>query len=74
MTFKLETDTKFIIDSAGEKIAAIILVNEYEDFLHRRHMKLELTMEYKNMIDTTFQQETSQTTKYLSLNDINTLQ
>ena len=63
---------QFITDSAGEKIAAIIPVNEYEDFLHRRHVKLELTEEYKNIIDTTFQQETNQTTKYLSLTNIKT--
>jgi len=65
-------DARFIINNKGEKISAIIPINEYEDFLHRRHLKLEFTEEYKNMIDTIFQQHAGQATQYLSLNDIKT--
>ena len=38
--------TQFIINSRGEKTAAIVPINEYEDLLHKHHLKFELTDEY----------------------------
>ncbi|MES2108508.1 MAG: hypothetical protein V4577_07170 [Bacteroidota bacterium] len=63
-------DIRFILDSKGEKTAIIILINEYEDFLYRSHRVLEITDEYKNMIDAILIEEDEQTVSYLTLVDI----
>ena len=49
--------TQFITNGKGEKTAVIIPINEYEDLLHQHHLDLELTDEYKAMIDTMIKQE-----------------
>ena len=43
--------TQFITNGKGEKTAAIIPIGECEDLLHQHHVNLELTDEYKAMID-----------------------
>jgi len=43
--------TQFVVNDKGEKTAAIVPMNEYEDLLHKHHLALELTDEYKTMID-----------------------
>jgi len=63
-------DIRFILDSKGEKTAIIIPINEYEDFLYRSHRVLEITDEYKNMIDAILIEEDEQTVSYLTLVDI----
>lgn len=62
--------TQFITNDKGEKTAVIIPFNEYEDMVHQHHLNLELTDEYKSMIDGMLQHETDGQTKYISLNDI----
>lgn len=43
--------TQFITNNKGERTAAIIPISEYEDLLHQHHLNLELTDEYKTMMD-----------------------
>ena len=64
---------EFIINDDGEKIAAIVPITEYENLLHKRHLNLEVTNEYKTMIDEMLQQEADGSAKYISLNDIKNL-
>ena len=66
----LVMDIQFILNDQGEKTSVIITINEYEGFLHKRHQNLELTEEYKIMIDEMMEQEAKQTPQYLSLADI----
>jgi len=62
--------TQFITNSKGEKTAVILPINEYEDLVHQHHLNLELTDEYKTMIDNMLQQEADGLAQYVSLNDI----
>jgi hypothetical protein len=66
----LNMSTQFITNGKGEKTAVIILINEYEDLLHQHHLNLELTNEYKAMIDSMLQQEAYGSATYVSLKDI----
>jgi len=43
--------TQFITNDKGERTSVIIPINEYEDMLHQHHLSLELTDDYKAMID-----------------------
>ena len=49
--------TQFIVNDKGEKTAVIVPINEYEDLLHHHQQELELTDEYKAMIDNMLQEE-----------------
>ena len=49
--------TQFITNEKGKKTAVIIPINEYEDLLHQHHLDLELTDEYKTMIDSMLKEE-----------------
>ena len=62
--------TQFITNGKGKKTAVIIPINEYEELLHRHHLNLELTDEYKIMIDNMLQQEAEGTARHVSLADI----
>jgi hypothetical protein len=62
--------TQFITNSKGEKTAVILPINEYEDLVHQHHLNLELTDEYKTMIDNMLQQEADGLAQYVSFNDI----
>ena len=62
--------TQFITNEKGEKTAAIIPIAEYEDLIHQHHLDLELTDEYKSMIDNMLQQETDGNAQYISIEDI----
>jgi hypothetical protein len=62
--------TQFITNDKGVKTAAIIPINEYEDLLHQHHLNLELTDEYKKMIDNMLDQENSGKAEYVSFNNI----
>lgn len=64
--------TQFITNDKGEKTAVIIPIAEYEDLLHHHHSDLELTDEYKNMIDSMLQEEAEGKPEYVSLEDIKT--
>lgn len=58
--------TQFITNDKGEKTAVIIPISEYENLLHQHHLNLELTDEYKSMIDAMLEQESSGKAKYVS--------
>jgi hypothetical protein len=62
--------TQFITNDKGEKTAVIIPITEYEDLLHQHHLNLELTDEYKTMIDTMLAQEDSGKAQYISFDTI----
>jgi hypothetical protein len=62
--------TQFITNDKGEKTAAIIPIKEYEILLHQHHLNLELTDEYKSMIDAMLDQEGSGQAKYVSFENI----
>ena len=62
--------TQFIINDKGEKTAVIIPVSEYENLLHQHHLNLELTDEYKKMMDTMLEQENSGKGEYVSFSYI----
>ena len=62
--------TQFIKNDKGEKTAAIIPIGEYEDLLHQHHLNLELTDEYKKMIDNMLDQESTGKVEYVSLGNI----
>jgi hypothetical protein len=63
-------NTQFITNNKGEKTAVIIPIAEYEDMVHQHHVDLELTDEYKSMIDDMLQQEVTGEVKYVSLDSI----
>lgn len=63
-------NTQFITNDKGEKTAVIIPIAEYEDMVHHHHSDLELTDEYKNMIDTMLQQEIDGQAQYVSSGEI----
>ncbi len=62
--------TQFIINDKGEKTGVIIPIMEYENLIHQHHLDLELTDEYKSMIDDMLQQETTGRVQYVSLENI----
>jgi hypothetical protein len=62
--------TQFITNDKGEKTAVIISISEYEDLLHQHHSNLELTDEYKAMIDEMIEQESNGKAKYVSSQSI----
>jgi len=62
--------TQFITNDKGERTAVIIPINEYEDLLHQHHLNLELTDEYKTMIDKMLAEEEHGQPKYISYKDI----
>jgi hypothetical protein len=62
--------TQFITNNKGEKTAVIVPITEYEDLLHQHHLNLELTDDYKAMIDTMLKQDDSGKAQYISFNDI----
>jgi hypothetical protein len=62
--------TQFITNDKGEKTAVIVPITEYEDLLHQHHLNLELTDEYKTMIDAMIEQEDTGKAKYVPFNDI----
>ena len=62
--------TQFITNDKGEKTAVIVPITEYEDMLHQHHLNLELTDDYKKMIDTMLEQEDSGKAQFVQFSDI----
>lgn len=58
--------TQFITNESGEKTSVIIPIDEYEDLIHSHHIGLELTDEYKLMIDRMLDQEERGEIEYVS--------
>jgi hypothetical protein len=62
--------TQFVTNTKGEKTAVIIPISEYENLLHQHHLNLELTDEYKAMIDTMLEEEGSEKVQYIPYKNI----
>jgi len=62
--------TQFITNEKGEKTAVIIPISEYEDLLHQHHLNLDLTDEYKKMMDNMVDEENVGKAKYVSFSHI----
>ncbi|RYY36011.1 MAG: hypothetical protein EOP46_08025 [Sphingobacteriaceae bacterium] len=58
--------TQFITNDKGERTAVIVPINEYEDMLHQHHLNLDLTDDYKAMIDKMLEEEANGGVKYVS--------
>ena len=63
-------ETQFIVNNEGEKIAVVLSLKDYEDLVHQQHLNLELTDDYKLMIDQMIDQEKNKQAKYKSLQEI----
>jgi hypothetical protein len=61
---------QFITNYRGEKIAAIIPINEYENLLHKRHLSLNLTDDYKQMVDKMLDEENTGKAQFVSYQSI----
>jgi hypothetical protein len=62
--------TQFITNEKGERTSVIIPINEYENLIHQHHLNLELTDDYKAMIDKMLSDEESGAAKYTSIEDV----
>ena len=62
--------TQFITNEKGQKTAVIVPIDEYENLLHQHHIGLELTDEYKVMIDAMIVQEENGMAEYVSIKHI----
>jgi hypothetical protein len=62
--------TQFVTNNKGEKTAVIIPIDEYEDLIHQHHLNLELSDEYKVMMDGMLEKELSGEAKYVSFQHI----
>jgi PHD/YefM family antitoxin component YafN of YafNO toxin-antitoxin module len=58
--------TQFITNDKGEKTAVIIPIDEYENLLHQHHLNLDLTDEYKKMMDGMLEEENDGRAEYMS--------
>ncbi|MGF7076743.1 hypothetical protein [Mucilaginibacter sp. 3215] len=61
---------QFITNQKGKKTAVIIPISEYENLLYQRHINLELTDEYKAIIDSMLEEEGKGEAKYISFGQI----
>jgi hypothetical protein len=57
---------QFIVNDQGEKKAVIIPINVYENLLHQRHVNMELSDEYRSMIDNMIDDEITGKAKFVS--------
>jgi hypothetical protein len=62
--------TQFIVNDKGEKTAGIVPIGEYENLLHQHHLNLEVSDEYKSMIDQMISEETNGTATFTSVENI----
>jgi len=51
----------------GERTAAVVPIIEYEDLLHQHHLTLELSDDYKKMIDQMLADEDAGNAEYVSV-------
>ena len=61
---------QFITNGKGKRTAVIIPMNEYEDLLHKHHLDLDLTDDYKAMIDSMIKEEENGQVNYTSFQHI----
>jgi len=62
--------TQFIVNDKGEKTAAIVPIGEYENLLHQHHLNLEVSDEYRSMIDQMISEETNGSATFTSVENI----
>ena len=62
--------TQFTINDKGERTAAIVPIDEYENMLHQHHMQLELSEEYESMIDEMLEKDERGESLFVSLENI----
>lgn len=62
--------TQFVTDENGKRTSVIISIEDYENLLHQHHRDLELTEEYKRMMDEMLLKEEDGTASYVSLEHI----
>jgi len=62
--------TQFITNDKGEKIAVIVPISKHENLLHQHHLILELTDDYKQMMDQMLDEENSGKAQYVSYQSI----
>lgn len=62
--------TQYIVNEQGEKTGVILPIRDYEELLHQHQHELELTDEYKLMIDQMLKDEDTGTVKYVSFENI----
>lgn len=63
-------ETQFIVNNKGERTAVVLSIEDYENLLHQHHLNLELTDEYKLMIDGMIEQEKNGQVEYKSFQEI----
>jgi len=56
---------QFITNQKGEKVAVILPICDYENLLHKHHLSLELTDDYKQMMDQMLDEENSGRAQYV---------
>ena len=62
--------TQFIVNDKGEKTAAIVPIGEYENLLHQHHLNLEVSDEYKSMVDQMINDEANGTATFILAENI----
>lgn len=62
--------TQYIVNDKGEKTAVIVPINEYENLLHQHQYDLELSDEYKLMIDQMMAKEDHEKVRYITFKDV----
>lgn len=61
---------QYIVNDKGEKTAVILPISEYEDIMHHHQFDLNLTDDYKAMIDKLLEQDEKGDAKYVSYEHI----
>lgn len=61
---------QFITNDKGERTAVVVPITEYEDLLHQHHLTLELSGDYKKMIDEMIDEEETGKAEYVSFDAI----
>ena len=68
--YSIKMATQYIVNDRGEKTAVIVPINEYENLLHQHQFGLELSDEYKAMIDQMVEKENNGQASYVSFKKI----
>ena len=63
-------ETQFIVNDKGEKTAVVLSLEDYENLLNRGNFDLELSDEYKAMIDKMSMQEENGQAGYKSFQEV----
>lgn len=62
--------TQFVTDENGKRTSVIISIEDYENLLHQHQRDLELTDDYKKMMDEMLLKEDDGTATYVSADHI----